>query len=77
MEYDDYVYTVSKSTGGNVVDIPWSKFNQLGWGTKYDRTKLLKQVSSIVAFMVKDRAAGERVDFNIVSIGKLGSCTRF
>ena len=77
MEYDDYVYAVSKSEGGNVVDIPWSKFNQLGWGAKYDRTKLLKQVSSIVALMVKDRASGERVDFNIVSIGKLGTCTRF
>ena len=75
MEYDDFVASLPKSEGGTV-DVPWSSFRQLGWGAEYDRDQLLKQVSSIV-FIFKDMSAGTVVDFNIVSVGKLGTCTRF
>ena len=76
MEYDDFVSTLPKSKAGSVLDIPWSSFDQLGWGAAYDRDVLLKQISAIV-FVFKDKAAGTVVNFNIVSVGRIGTCTRY
>ena len=74
MKWDHFVLKLPASKTGSVVDIPWSKFAQSGWGVKYDREEILKQVTRI-AFEIKDIAAGTTVNFNIVSIGRLGSCT--
>lgn len=73
MKWDHFVLKLPASKTGSVVDIPWSKFAQSGWGVKYDREEILKQVSRI-AFEIKDISAGSMVNFNIVSVGRLGSC---
>ena len=73
LKWDHFVLKLPASKTGSVVDIPWSKFAQSGWGVKYDREEILKQVSRI-AFEIKDPPAGTTVNFNIVSVGRLGSC---
>ena len=73
MEYNDY--RVALKPGTNVTkDFKWSDFNQdRGWGVKYDRSLLLKQMVSI-AFVYQDMGAGTVSSFNISKIGKLGTC---
>lgn len=73
MKWDHFATKLPASKTGSVVDIPWSKFAQAGWGVKYDKEEILKQVSRI-AFEIKDISAGSMVNFNIVSVGRLGSC---
>ena len=73
MKWDSFATKLPASKTGSVVDIPWSKFAQAGWGVKYDKEEILKHVSRI-AFEIKDISAGSMVNFNIVSVGRLGSC---
>ena len=76
MLYDDFLVRLPKSKEGKTIDIPWKNFSQLGWGESYELDKLLTEVSSIV-FSFKDMSYGTVVNFNIVSVGRYNSCTRF
>lgn len=72
MEYDDYVYLMKKGTNVTV-DIPWTEFDQAGWGVARDRDEVLSRVAAIV-FVFKGYGYGESVSFNIRSVGRLGTC---
>jgi hypothetical protein len=71
LDYDDYRVNLPK--GENVTkNFAWSEFNQDGWGTPYDRDKLLTEVESIN--FVYENAIGESSKFNITKVGKYGTC---
>ena len=72
MEYDDYRYNLKSGTNVTV-NIPWTSFRQDGWGTAFDRDELLTQVQSIV-FVYQDMGSGITSSFNILKVGKLGTC---
>ena len=72
MEYDDYVYLMKKGTNVTV-DIPWTEFDQAGWGVARDRDEVLSRVAAIV-FVFKGYGYGNAVSFNIRSVGRLGTC---
>ena len=71
LDYDDYRVNLPK--GENVTkNFAWSEFNQDGWGTPYDRDKLLTEVETIN--FVYENAIGESSKFNITKVGKYGTC---
>ena len=75
--YDNYKATVSKSTSylsstPVSVDLPWNKFKQGGWGKSVDQAIVLSQVASIRLRF--EGTAGTYGEFNIRSIGRLGTC---
>lgn len=71
LDYDDYRVNLPK--GENVTkNISWSEFKQDGWGTPYDRDKLLTEVETIN--FVYENAIGESSKFSITKVGKYGTC---
>jgi len=78
-EYNNYKVTVSKTYGIYLpstpvsVDLPWDKFKQdPGWGKEADLATILSQVATIK--LQFDGVAGDSGEFNIRSIGRLGTC---
>ena len=76
--YNNYKATVSKSTSYLSstlvsVDFPWDKFKQgAGWGNEVDLATVLSQVATIRLRF--EGTAGTVGEFNIRSIGRLGTC---
>ena len=72
-EYNNYRFTVLKTSAITVVDIPWDNFRQLpGWGLQVDLATILSDVAAIKLRF--EGEAGESGDFYIHSIGRLGTC---
>lgn len=82
-EYNNYKASVArstyigvsdlKSTSMNVLDIPWTKFSQeAGWGIIVSQDNVLASVARINLRF--NGSGGERGDFLIYSIGRLGTC---
>ena len=72
MGYDDYRYNLKSGTNVTI-NIPWKSFRQDGWGIAFDRDELLTQLQSIV-FVYQDMGSGITSSFNILKVGKLGTC---
>lgn len=69
-EYNNYKASVSKSTAVNVIDLPWAKFKQeSGWGKTVSMSEILRKV-----YRVNIRIAQSSGDFNIISLGRYGTC---
>ena len=64
--YDNYRARVPKAPNGNLVEIPWSKFKQDGWGISVDRNYVLSRAAAIK--LQFEGVAGTSGDFRITSI---------
>lgn len=72
-EYNNYKAGVAKSSSVSSFDYPWNKFTQeSGWGKSVDQATILSNVATIRLKFIG--AAGVTGEFNIRSIGRLGTC---
>ena len=77
-EYNNYKATILTSASylsstPVSVDLPWNKFKQqIGWGKSVDQATILSNVATIRLKFTG--TAGTYGEFNIRSIGRLGSC---
>lgn len=69
-EYNNYGAMVPKTSGTNVIDLPWAKFKQEhGWGLKAPMSEVLAKIAAIrFVFQTSND------DFYVTSLGKLGTC---
>ncbi len=74
--YNNPVYRLKESTvGAETLNLLWSDFAQEeGWGTEVDISVVITNISQIKIKMMDD--AGTYGDFNIISLGRYGSCTK-
>lgn len=72
-DYNNYKARVAKSSSVSSFDYPWNKFTQeSGWGKSVDQATILSNVATI-RFKFTG-TAGTIGNFNIRSIGRLGTC---
>ena len=72
--YNNYRYMLKRVTSGTeTIDIEWSKFRQeMGWGEEADLSDVVSRLSAIKVKMAD--GAGSSGYFNIISIGRYGTC---
>lgn len=71
--YDNFKVTMPLSSTANILDVPWSKFKQEGWGYKASISDAVERIAAIkVNFSGR---AGSVGTFNIMSIGRYGTCS--
>ncbi len=71
-DYDYHAATVDSSTAVTSVDLPWSAFEQAGWGTPVDRADVLVSASKIQ--LVFYGADGDSGEVSLLEVGTPGSC---
>jgi uncharacterized protein (TIGR02145 family) len=73
--YNNHKYYLETAFSVKTINIPWPEFKQeSGWGNSVTLTQLLTRVARI-KFEFGNQVAGASGDFNIIAIGRLGSCT--
>lgn len=70
--YDNHKVTLKVRDTIGVVDYPWSKFKQAGWGKTADLNAVLS--SAIRVKFQFNGSDGEKSNFKIVSVGRYGTC---
>ena len=71
-DYDYHAAAVDSSTAVTSVDLPWSAFEQAGWGTPVDRADVLVSASKIQ--LVFSGADGDSGEVSLLEVGTPGSC---
>ena len=71
-DYDYHTAAVDSSTAVTSVDLPWSAFEQAGWGTSVDRADVLVRASKIQ--LVFSGADGDSGEASLFEFGTPGSC---
>ena len=71
-DYDYHAATVDSSTAVTSVDLPWSAFEQAGWGVAVDKNDVL--ASSKTIKLVFSGADGDSGETSLLEFGTPGSC---
>ena len=71
--YDNYRAPATRSVTATYANLPWDKFQQVGWGKEADRDSVLKQVATVRLRF--EGNAGTSGNFMITAIGSLNTCT--
>ena len=71
-DYDYHAATVDSSTAVTSVDLPWSAFEQAGWGVAVDKDDVLRNGKKIE--LVFSGADGDSGEVSLLEVGTPGSC---